>query len=230
MKTLSAGLLALASAASAHYTFPSLIANGVVTGEWEYVRQTENHYSNAPVTDVSSEAIRCYENPGRPAAKTLSVAAGSTVGFTVSPSIYHPGPLQFYMARVPDGQTADSWDGSGQVWFKIFEQGPQIDPSGLTWPSDGLSQVQVTIPSSLPSGDYLLRVEQIGLHSASSVNGAQFYLSCAQLTVTGGGNGNPGPLVSFPGAYSPTDPGLLINIYWPIPTSYELPGPPVWRG
>jgi hypothetical protein len=93
-----------------------------------------------------------------------------------------------------------------------------------------MAKVYATIPASLPSGDYLLRVEQIGLHVASTVNGAQFYLSCAQVTVTGGGNGNPSPLVSFPGAYSPTDPGLLIDIYYPIPTSYTMPGPAVWQG
>lgn len=86
------------------------------------------------------------------------------------------------------------------------------------------------LPASLPSGDYLLRVEQIGLHSASSEGGAQFYLACAQLTVENGGNGSPSPVVSFPGAYSPTDPGILIDIYYPVPTSYELPGPPVWTG
>jgi hypothetical protein len=90
--------------------------------------------------------------------------------------------------------------------------------------------VSVKIPSSLPSGDYLIRVEQIGLHVASSVNGAQFYISCGQLTVTGGGSGSPSPLVSFPGAYKNTDPGLLINIYYPVPTNYTCPGPAVWSG
>lgn len=65
----------------------------------------------------------------------------------------------------------------------------------------------------MPSGEYLLRIEHIALHGASSVNGAQLYISCAQLSVTGGGSGTPGPLVSFPGAYKNTDPGLKVNIY-----------------
>ena len=44
--------------------------------------------------------------------------------------------------------------------------------------------------------------------------GAQFYISCAQVSVSGGsGSKSPSELVSFPGAYSPNDPGLLINIY-----------------
>ena len=65
----------------------------------------------------------------------------------------------------------------------------------------------------MPAGEYLLRVEHIALHSARSANGAQFYISCGQLNVTGGGAGVPTPLVSFPGAYKATDPGIMIDIY-----------------
>jgi len=39
-------------------------------------------------------------------------------------------------------------------------------------------------------------------------NGAQFYISCAQVTVTGNGAGTPSPLVAFPGAYKPADRGV----------------------
>lgn len=80
----------------------------------------------------------------------------------------------------------------------------------------GDTTVTFTIPAETPSGDYLIRVEQIGLHVAESEGGAQFYLSCGQITITNGGNGTPSPLVAFPGAYSPTDPGILIDIYYPV--------------
>lgn len=80
----------------------------------------------------------------------------------------------------------------------------------------GLTTLGFTIPAATPSGDYLARIEHIGLHAASQANGAQFYLSCGQITVTGGGSGTPSPLVSFPGAYSATDPGILIQIYYPV--------------
>jgi hypothetical protein len=70
-----------------------------------------------------------------------------------------------------------------------------------------------TIPASLPAGEYLLRVEYIALHSAAGLNRAQFYISCGQLNVTGGGAGVPTQLVSFPGAYKATDPGIKIDIY-----------------
>jgi cellulase len=40
----------------------------------------------------------------------------------------------------------------------------------------------------------------------------RFYMSCYQITVGGSGSASPGT-VSLPGAYSPEDPGILINIY-----------------
>lgn len=131
-------LLALAASASAHYTFPSLIAAGASTPEWKYVRQWTNYQSNGPVTDVSKVDIRCNVGGATKQASGIqSVAAGSKVGFTAAPDIYHPGPLMAYMAKAPAGKTAADWDGSGSVWFKIFEQGPNFG-SSLTWPSNGL--------------------------------------------------------------------------------------------
>ena len=49
---------------------------------------------------------------------------------------------------------------------------------------------------------YLLRVEHIALHDAYYYGGAQFYIACAQLEVTNGGDGSPGPLVAIPGVYT----------------------------
>lgn len=82
-------------------------------------------------------------------------------------------------------------------------------------------QVTFTIPAATPNGDYLVRFEHIGLHVANSVGAAQFYLSCGQITITGGGGGTPGPLVAFPGAYSATDPGILISIYYPVVSNIQ---------
>ncbi|RDL37012.1 uncharacterized protein BP5553_04445 [Venustampulla echinocandica] len=225
-----ASILALVATVQAHYTFPSLITGSTTTPEWQYVRQWTNYQSNGPVTDVSSLDIRCNAGgASKSAAGIQTVAAGSQAGFTASPDIYHPGPLMAYMAKVPSGKTAANWDGSGNVWFKIFEQGPTFG-SQLTWANNGYTKAMFTIPSSVPAGDYLFRIEHIGLHSASAAGGAQFYISCGQITVTGGGSGTPGPLVAFPGAYKATDPGLMINIYYPVPTTYQMPGPAVWKG
>lgn len=98
--------------------------------------------------------------------------------------------------------------------------------------SDEYKTVDTTIPAATPDGDYLLRVEHIALHMAMQANKAQFYLSCTQIKVTGGGSGKPGPLVSLPGAYKSTDPGILVDLnkYLSNPDSYQPPGPAVWTG
>ncbi|RYP67943.1 hypothetical protein DL771_006976 [Monosporascus sp. 5C6A] len=224
MKAVAA-TLALAAAAQAHYTFPGLVYNGVTEADWAYVRKTTNFNSHGPVQDVTSDQIRCYENsPGSNGAATKTVKAGDKVGFRVDGGIQHPGPLAFYMAKAPAGETAETFTGEGDVWFKIYQDGPALGGAEITWPSDGLDEVSVTIPECVADGDYLLRVEHIALHSAGSEGGAQFYQACAQLRVTGGGS-KTFPGVSLPGAYKSTDPGILFQLYWPVPTSYVNPGP-----
>ena len=88
----------------------------------------------------------------------------------------------------------------------------------------------MTIPANTPDGEYLLRVEQIALHMAMQPNKAQFYIACSQIQITGGGNGNPGPMVAFPGAYKSNDPGILVNLNGLSPDAYKPPGPQVWSG
>jgi hypothetical protein len=125
-------LLTLATAAQAHYNFPSM--NGA-TG-WSNVRQWTDYYSFTPVTNVASVDLRCNVNGSTTsAASTLSVAAGSKITWDANPDIYHPGPLLGYMAKVPAGSTAANWDGAGNVWFKIYEDHPTVGPSALDWPS-----------------------------------------------------------------------------------------------
>ena len=46
MKSIITALLAVASIASAHYTFPELTVKGEKTGLWTYVRKTANYQSN----------------------------------------------------------------------------------------------------------------------------------------------------------------------------------------
>lgn len=43
-------------------------------------------------------------------------------------------------------------------------------------------------------------------------DGKQFYISCAQVKVTNGGNANPSPTALIPGAVKSTDPGYNINV------------------
>jgi len=237
MKTVLAVLAAIsAQLVAAHYTFPDFITNGAATADWEYVRETANHYSNAPVTSVTDPEFRCYELDLQNTAgetQTATVSAGSTVGFQANGAIYHPGYLSVYMT--PASPAANSPEaGTGQTWFKVWQDAPTFDASTrqLTFPSTSMTQFTFTIPPSLPSGQYLIRGEQIALHVASTYGGAQFYIGCAQVNVVNGGNGTPGPLVSIPGVYTGYEPGILINIY-DLPanfTAYQAPGPAVWQG
>lgn len=156
--------------------------------------------------------------------KTLDVTAGSTINFNARASISHPGPINVYMAKAPS--SAATFDGRGAVWFKIMDDGPNFSGGGLSWPTEGKTTVPIRLPSCLENGEYLLRIEHIALHSAGSPGGAQLYISCAQIKVSGGTGGIRAPqMLSFPGSYSASDPGLLINIYCkstPLPPLFIL--------
>ncbi|PAV16110.1 glycoside hydrolase family 61 [Pyrrhoderma noxium] len=55
----------------------------------------------------------------------------------------------------------------------------------------------------------------------------QWYISCTQINITGGGSASPSK-VSIPGYVSPNDPGLTVDD--PVPTTYIVPGPAVFSG
>ncbi|KAJ7214393.1 glycosyl hydrolase family 61-domain-containing protein [Mycena pura] len=185
--------------------FPTLTVGGVNSTAWQFIRQTNNWQDLNPVTDVTTTDVRCYTSLESGTSSTTSVAAGSSVTFSISgnpSSLYHDGVVNVYMAKAPAGTDVSAWDGSGDVWFKIFQIPAIADGVTITFPALELTEVTVTIPSQTPSGQYLLRVEHIALHVAEVFQGAQFYIACAQLQVTNGGSGTPGPLVAFPGAYT----------------------------
>lgn len=86
----------------------------------------------------------------------------------------------------------------------------------------------MTLPSNLAAGGYLVRHELIALQIAQTEGGAEFYPSCTQINVGGNETGTPNTsdLVSFPGAYSDTDPGILVNAY-DASLEYQFPGPAI---
>ncbi|KAF4973964.1 hypothetical protein FZEAL_9071 [Fusarium zealandicum] len=237
MRTSLSSILAVAAAIPsvlAHYNFEALIVNGKATEPYEYVRQTTN--ANSPVEDVTSKDIIC--NVGgldadiRAKTKTHAVSPGDEVGFTVNNDLGHPGPLAVYMSKAPEGTEGSDYLGNGD-WFKVYELSTSdISEEGLQWATyinnQGIHNFTFTLPDELPSGTYLMRAEHVGLHGAGQKGGAQFYIGCAQITVDGSGSGSPSPVVKFPGAYDGSEPGLLINLYYPAPTSYTAPGPKTW--
>ncbi|KAG6919768.1 hypothetical protein DXG01_001607 [Tephrocybe rancida] len=211
--------------------------NGVDEGLNNYIRVTP---TNNPVTDVTSTDITCNVNGlSGSTVSTLTVNAGASITFewhqhaqrTGEDPISggHKGPVQVYIAKAPSS-VAD-FDGQGAVWTKIYSSG-LVDPATQEWATDIVNtnsgKHSVTLPSSLPAGQYLLRAEIIALHVASSYPGAQFYIGCAQVNIASGGSASP-PKVALPGAYAGSDPGITVNIYNNL-QSYTAPGPAVWTG
>ncbi|KAG7121435.1 endo-beta-1 like protein [Verticillium longisporum] len=213
----------LAPFAFGNYLFRSITVNGGRSANWEFVRETANNPTSNPIEDVSSPLLSCYEKIGRPVSDVQTVAPGTRIRFPSSAPIGHPGPVLFYLARVPDGQDVNSWAPTGNVWFKVDQYGNT--PGVNTQFAVEMTEIFTTIPASLRPGNYLLRAEHIALHSYQK---PQFSLACAQLQVTGSGPDFPESFVSFPGAYKADDAGLLFDIYTSTTNPYPYPGPAVW--
>nr|CDJ79823.1 lytic polysaccharide monooxygenase precursor [Leucoagaricus gongylophorus] len=230
-------VLASVAVVNAHFTMQYIWNNGVDQGQNNYIRVPP---SNNPVTDVNSSDLTCNVNGlSGSSVETVTISPGTNITFEWHQhdqrtgedaiSAGHKGPVQVYIAKAPS--TAASFDGQGAVWTKIYSSG-LLNASTQEWATDVVNsnggKHSVQIPSSLPAGQYLLRAEIIALHVASSYPGAQFYIGCAQVNISGGGSANP-PKISIPGTYKPSDPGITINIYNNL-ESYTAPGGAVWSG
>ncbi|KIJ54077.1 lytic polysaccharide monooxygenase [Sphaerobolus stellatus SS14] len=211
-------------------SYQGFAAYNTPTGQSSIQRQWATYN---PITDATSSVLACND-PGTVTDPQLSatVAAGSSIeALWNNPWPHTIGPVMVYMANC--GGNCTSADPASLNWFKIDESGllsgtvgngqwgmGQLVAQGSTWTT--------TIPAALPSGNYMIRHELLAIHTS---NQPQFYPECAQLIITGGGSGSPGPTVKFPGGYSPTDPSIDINIYsnqMATVTNYTIPGPPVW--
>lgn len=200
-------------------------------GDYDYIRKNTNTYMPSFTADVvNSENLRCNEGALNSPAKTYEVKAGDSIGFKLwyNEFIEHPGPGFVYMSKA-DGDVA-SYMGDGD-WFKVWESGveggsPSEDTAWGTWQKDRMT---FTIPKDIPDGEYLVRAEHIAIHEAH-VGKAQFYMECAQLSISGGGSGTPGPMVKIPGVYSAEDPGIAFDKWSGNVGEYPMPGPAVWSG
>ncbi|KAG8858395.1 hypothetical protein FRB96_005280 [Tulasnella sp. 330] len=231
----------------AHTIFQRVHVDGVDQGYLNGVRYPSY---NGPITNVTDPSVICNGGPNplvTPFSQTIiNVPAGGTFvaewHHGLQPNGYDPtdpadpidpshlGPVMAYMAAVPSALQTDV---TGLKWFKIWEDGFDGTNWGVTRLVSAEGLQTFTIPSCIPPGNYFLRAEIIALHGASTYPGAQLYMECAQINVTGGGTAKPAT-VSFPGAYAGTDPyvqlqcGITINIYYPAVTNYTIPGPPVF--
>ncbi|KAK5636744.1 hypothetical protein RRF57_012456 [Xylaria bambusicola] len=192
---------------------------------------------------MHSNDIRCNVGGTRGVGAKCPVKAGSTVTVEMhaqpndrkcsSEAIggAHYGPVNVYLSKVSDATKADG----SAPWYKIFADSWSSKGSvgdSDNWGTNDLNaccgKMDVKIPDDTPSGDYLLRAEVIALHTAGQSGGAQFYMSCYQLSVTGGSGSVPSG-VSLPGAFKASDPGIQVNIHAKMST-YVNPGPAVVSG
>lgn len=234
MRSTFAFAALFAATASAHTILNELYNGGTSYGLHNCLRLPSY---DGPIMDVTSSSMTCNGSPNTldtVSTSVCSIAAGSQIGLRWGHTLTsgsndvidasHKGPIMVYMAKVSNAGTGTP-PTSG--WFKIYHAGL----SNGKWAVDTLiangGKLTVTIPSCIPAGQYLIRGEIIALHAASSYPGAQLYMECGNLNVTGGGSKTPSSTVSFPGAYKSSDPGITYNLY-SGQTSYTIPGPAVF--
>ncbi|KAK7187326.1 hypothetical protein DPSP01_002459 [Paraphaeosphaeria sporulosa] len=225
--------------AAGHSLFQQLWVNGVDKSN-TCVRTPR---SNSPVSSVSSNDMRCNAGGAAGVSGKCAVNAGDTLTVEMHQQPgdrsckneaiggNHYGPVLVYMSKVPDASKADGSTG----WFKVYENGWAAAPGnkgaadndywGVKDMNKCCGKVDFKVPKDLAPGDYLVRAEVVALHTAQSAGGAQFYMSCYQITVTGSGTLAPAT-VKIPGLYGSSDPGIKINIHSAI-TGYTVPGPKV---
>ena len=228
---LVAALVALCfQSAFAHTYLSAIFLNNQALDEGDCVRPHPRSAFDSPIPLVTSADMTCGWLPSAnsPANRKCPIQAGSSLGIqwhhnSNSPSddiidSTHVGPIIFYLAK------SDS--GAGNVWFKIYEDGF----ANGKWAVDRLianrGRVDITIPSDIAPGNYLLRGELLALHGAYALNGVQPYVGCVELNIAGSGTANPTG-VSFPGYYKNTDPGMLMSVYQPF-SKYIIPGPAIY--
>ncbi|KAF3927175.1 Endoglucanase-4 [Dactylellina cionopaga] len=228
-----AAAAALSSLVAGHSIFAEFEVNGVSAGKENALRLPTY---DGPIEDVTSQYVACNGGPNplvKLSPNVINVPAGAEItarwihtldtdwrtGMIIDAS--HKGPIMVYLSKVSNAATAAIPSGG---WFKIHEEG--YNSGTGKWAVDRLIAdrgYKFTIPSCVAPGNYLMRVELIALHAAGNYPGAQLYMECAQINITGGGSLSPAT-VNFPGAYSGSDPGIKFNLYQ-TPISYTIPGP-----
>ncbi|CEI62192.1 hypothetical protein FVEN_g10309 [Fusarium venenatum] len=246
MKFSTLALAALSQVASAHYFFEVATVNGQDSAPFQYIRDFTRatkynpiKFSSNPSADIrdnsfaDGEDIICNQGATSNGASTevADVKAGDVITFKlgVGGKMGHPGPTLAYMSAA--GSDVKSYKGDGD-WFKIMEEGVCNAGGDFTkdaWCNYDSPSADVKIPEGTPDGQYLLRVEHIGIHR-SHVNQPEHYVSCMQVAVTGGGSGKvDAEMVKFPGAYKDTDEYANFSIYNGA-KDFPMPGPKVWSG
>lgn len=189
-----------------------------------------------PVKGTDNPSLACGSGAG-PAPIVADANPGSEIGFgwvngENGPWVHNTGPVLTYMASCGSGSCTE-FDANNAQWFKIDEKGRH--DTDANWFMSDYNQnrdslLSAKIPSSLPAGEYLVRHELIGLHNGMSEGGAEFYPACVQVRLSASTRADaklPSDTVTFPGAYSSTEPGIMDPDVYNPSVPYQFPGPNV---
>ncbi|KAF5309504.1 hypothetical protein D9619_012340 [Psilocybe cf. subviscida] len=239
---LPAALLSLAAQVSAHGFLATVTINGKAYNGPKPGQPASASAKSAirgvsspdPNKGASNVALTCGPNAIN-AGLSASANPGDKLTFSwkgadMSNWPHNTGPMLTYMASCGE-DTCDKFDDSKAKWFKIDQEGRKTT-GNKDWIQQDLMNGGVatgSIPSTLAPGNYLLRHEIIALHLATSMGGAEFYPACIQLTVGGSQSGAPASsdLVSIPGAYKDSDPGIFDPSVFDTNAPYTFPGPKI---
>lgn len=182
-------------------------------------------------TGYAGPNIICHEN-AKPGALTAPVKAGGTIEMLWTPwPDGHHGPVLSYLANCNGNCSAVNK--TELQWFKIEQQGLINFTAATTpgfWASDLLTADNNTwtfqIPEDIKPGNYVLRHEIIALQYGYEVDGAQNYPQCINLQISGSGTVTANTTLGEQ-LYTPTQPGILFEIWRSNITTYPIPGPPM---
>jgi len=203
--------------------FSRLVVNNTLSADFQYIRDVAANPDGFPelfgkgfplIDGMSSPDLVCGRSafPVRnPSIETATIIAGDDVSFHLSgpyggkedeyqPAIFHIGPGQVFLSKLPDGLSdLNQYDGKGD-FFKIAYAGVKDNKFAIF----DTSAMKFTIPAKTPPGKYLMRIEHwmVDYRKGNS----QWYVSCAHVDIKGSGGGTPDEFLRFPGAYSEEDP------------------------
>lgn len=193
------------------------------------------------VLDQTSQDMNCRHD-AQPGPGSAPIAAGQVVDFAWTSADLernpdgwaqsHRGPVITYLAAC--NGPCDKVDKTSLRWVKIAEAGlisGTANTQGI-WATDLLRQGNnsAMIPTSIAPGNYVIRNEIIALHRANLAE-PEFYMACANLEVTSGGNDDlSGKGVPATELYSTEDKQIFgFSIYDGRDTTWPIPGPALYQ-